>query len=252
MRLLPRLVVPELSRIIEGITTTKSRRVVWLFAEVLALLSMFASPTQTRADIIYDNFPGDRYISFTGWTVGLGAGQVFEQGEGFRPAGNDFSLSRIELGLGLLQGPNEIDVRLMSDAGGAPGSVIEAFHLSGVLGPWPGVNPPVVVDSILHPILTAGEQYWIVLSATSPDTTAVWGDNSFNIFGPHAIRRDGLPWNVLGNAISSAFRVSGTPLTPIPEPAGLLSLGVGLLILGSYACWRRRRLGATLAAIGES
>ncbi len=57
-----------------------------------------------------------------------------------------------------------------------------------------------------------------------------------------------------GGRLAGPFTMTFVPAegVAIPEPTGWFSLGVGLLIVGSYACWRRRMLRATLSAVGQS
>lgn len=163
-----------------------------------------------RADTIYDNFgPDDGYDFRTAWTIGLGF-PVIDQGEPFTVSGGRYRLDAIELALQLAEGDNAFDLWLMTDDGGEPGRVIEAFHVVGALGPTGHLTPPVRVASELHPVLKAGTRYWLVASATV-DTYASWCWNATGDVGPHAQRRDGGPWNVTERT-RGAFRVSGTPV----------------------------------------
>ena len=185
---------------------------------------------------------GDTYQGDVGPFIGLSSsfpGQVFDVGNVFTPIGSSFTLDKIELAVNLISGLNELDVQLASDVGGRPGTVIEAFHLSNNMGPFPQVNPPLVVNSGLHPILNEGVPYWIVGSATS-ETLAIWNENSISQIGLTAQRANGGPWQLF-NFLEGAFRVSGTI---VPEPSSLMLGTIGTFVLLAFAWHRHARQAA--------
>lgn len=215
---------------------------------LISFLIGIYSPAQ--AIVIFENFgPGDEYLTDTGSLICKDnvlscVGDDKDQGDAFTPPSGNYYLDIIELALGITslsgEGTNVLDVWLMTDVSGLPGEVIEAFNLSNAMPPYGFGNPPIILTSELHPLLTAGTQYWVIASTPIDNTGAGWNFNSIDDRGPHAFRSQsgGWSWQVEHN-LRGAFRILGSPAEqPIPEPATLLLLGFGLAGLGFV---RRRK-----------
>ena len=194
-------------------------------------------PGAAKAELIFSNLgPGDSYNRKWGWAYGTTPRPVLFHdvaGAAFR-AGGDFVVDKVEVALEWTFDHAQVDVQLAADAGGQPGAALETFHLTT------GTERPTMVllsaGSALHPRLTAGAAYWLVVS--SPDTTGswMWG----NTTGPHFAAEDGRMLSV-GTAEQGAFRISGHPVVgTVPAPPALLLGGFDVLGLCGYA-WRRRR-----------
>jgi hypothetical protein len=184
---------------------------------ITATILLFNS--YSTADVIFNNFgPGDTYQTDWGWTLSLGSpiGADFDQGDPFKPSGIDFYLDNIELAVGLVLGPNELDVWLMSDNSNKPGTIIESFHFSGAMGTFGEFNPPLSMNSVFHPLLEENTQYWLIASTTGPDEWAAWNWNSIGETGTHALRQDLGPWNIYtdtqGGRFESLEHLSQNPL----------------------------------------
>jgi hypothetical protein len=152
----------------------------------------------------------------------------------------DSRLSMIEVPIGLISGPSQAGAALLSDAGGAPGTLIEAFLLTNLPTlSGPSGFPLVQVPSTLNPILSPGQKYWF--SATGGGITfAMW---SLTLFQGDAIdggatRIEPPPgaWIVGTGTRTGALRVTGDP---VPEPASFLLTAVGFVALATLA--RRQR-----------
>ncbi len=184
----------------------------FLCAIFLVLLAGFV-----QADVIYNNFGlGDDYYTDLGWAVGFVRERGnLDEGFAFRTLGQGYYLERIELAVGLVRGPNELDVWLMTGSSDEPDTIIESFHFSDKMGSFRALNPPLVADSVLNPLLEAGEQYWLVATAPSSDTLAAWNYNSIGDLGLRAFRIDLGDWTVIETP-KGAFRISGRPATPEP------------------------------------
>jgi hypothetical protein len=199
-------------------------------------------PAPARADVIFSNLgPGDSYNCCSGWTLfGSDLPIDTDRAFAFTPAA-DYTLDSIDLALTWLGGTNAADVWLMSDEGGAPGSILESFLISSL----PTFNTTntllTTADSTLNPLLSAGVQYWVASSAHSADGSLSF---NWNITGDEGLasRDNGGPWGVSTSFLTSgAFRVNGTPAAPVPEPSSVLLLAAGVLGLLSRTRRKNKR-----------
>jgi hypothetical protein len=121
------------------------------------------------------------------------------------------------------------DVLLLSDAGGAPGSVLESFHLNSV------ADTPAVYTLASHsqPMLLGGSRYWLAVSTGPEPTLITWHSAGQPISGLVGQQIDEGPWrvvNLFGPNGVDAFRVFGVADTsPTPEPSTLLLVFSALL-----------------------
>ena len=208
----------------------------------LALLAALTLANGSRAATIFTNLgqPGD--LSGPD-SVGVGSvpvpGLFIYHATNFTPLFTG-RLTSIVIPMGVASGPNEIDVQLLRDAAGLPGSVIESFHIVG-LPPLPVANQAFA--SILQPVLNTGEQYWLSVTGGTPTSFVFWNLTLFNgdsaAGGATRLVSFG---NDAGWGANPGTRVGAIALQgdPIPEPVTLVSVGVGLALMGRSL--RRRHI----------
>jgi hypothetical protein len=215
-----------------------------MFGRSITLSLLFAAlgiVSPAYGDVIFNNFgPGDSYNPTTGQAIGGTTNQ--DIGDRFDAIGASYTLDRVVLPLGFINGVNALDVSFMTSVGGVPGTVIETWHVTN-LPPFFQNNPPLVLDSVLHPLLAEGQPYYVAAFAPAgAGTNASWAVNSIGARGPLAIGHNGGGWFVIEDFLGEgALRVEGTPAVPEPDALALFSLGA--LAFAGYA-WRSKfRLG---------
>ncbi len=212
----------------------------------IVLLTFSFSSAVEASTVIFSNLgPGDIFSNagqlISGPTSIFGDQDVGSQFIAQKTAALDF----MELALTSDNVTPSLDVWLMSDAGGLPGSIVEAFSLSNVphvssCPPVCPVPPLTVATSVLHPTLLAGTQYWIIAS-TSGNT----GSFRLNFTGDIGTvgRVNGGPWIAAPLATASAFRVNGNDIsTAVPELASIWLLTLGIAGVLSRAGWGHRKV----------
>jgi hypothetical protein len=199
---------------------------------IAAALGIAIRGTALADQIVFSNFgPGMTFNTLQSLGVtgsNISGGQILAQA--FTPSG-DFTFSSAQLAMGIIGGPNILQVVLMTSSGGLPSNIMESIMLTNAVAPLtsPGI---VLANSVLHPAITSGTQYWLVAFASNPDTNMSW-PFSFNDFSTPIVRGftslSG-PWDpVIGPGVPRpAFQINGAS---IPEPATIFLLGPALALL---------------------
>jgi hypothetical protein len=185
-----------------------------------------AVPCVSRADItLFTNFAaGFGYQTGAGNLIGSdGDGNLYAEANSFL-ASSTANLSSLYLSLGCLGlCPDAVTVNVTRNSAGLPGAVLESFSATG-LGAVGG--PPVLLTSTLTPLLTAGTEYWVTVTADNNDL-AVWGWNSTGDSSAAYLSQDGgTTWDTTSTATPGALQVNG-----VPEPSALILLLTVLLLL---------------------
>jgi len=212
---------------------------------ICTFFALFVLANPAYAVVIYDNFGPNDSSSFSGGpSLGLiGIGSV-DTGAAFTPIGSSYIFETITFRVSIFTGPQNLDLWLMSDISGEPGTIIEAFNFSGFSSDF----ALLTATSSGSVTLLEDAQYWVVASLTGPGASGYWNANSIQDFGPEAQRVDQGSWSVApNNPTRPVFRVTGQLLgtnpdpapNPVPEPSTFTLLGFGIVSLG-FMLGRRR------------
>jgi len=211
--------------------TGMKRQLARLYMNFAIGVVMLTVPAVVQATPIFTNFgPGFGYDTTTGNPVGNGldfTGFNYAEGDTFVPVANAF-LGSIRIALSYFTLPLAgVIVSVTRDAGDQPGAVLEAFVVpANDLGTLGSNNPPIFVNSLLHPLLIAGTRYWITASAPFIDSIA-WNLNTVGDTADHALSIDGgATWFSPSGLTPGAFEVD-----PVPEPISIWLMASGALLL---------------------
>src|SRR5437773_2968211 len=100
---------------------------VWMITNAALLIALAANG---NAQIVFNNLSAmDTFAPAAGVGIGKTPSPVFTYaGAAFVPQGRNYFLTKIEIPLQLISGPNELNGYVMSDANGLPSGVVEAMR----------------------------------------------------------------------------------------------------------------------------
>ena len=210
---------------------------------LLTFLALAPQPSASAGFIANDLGSGGSYNTNGGYTLagpmsssGLGYGLAVE----FTVSGtSSIAFGSAQLALEYHGGANAVDVLLMADGGGVPGSTLETIHLTNI-----PVGPALVTaTSTANTLLTPGTNYWLAAVASN-DTYMTWMSNSQGQMNHLAYRTDhGTGPTAWGTAPGNPDVAFGISVAAVPAPPSLALFGFGLLGLAGYRLGRRRRAG---------
>lgn len=214
----------------------KNNSAIVLYAIVLAV--SFVPINVLAQTTVFDNFgAGDSYQLLTGATLSEGnpIGNDFDAAYSFTPLVGGM-LSDIWLAAGLSEGPNILDVALMSSSSGEPGAILESFVFNGAMGVFGDNSLPLHGVASGTTELVAGTEYWLFASAPGPDVFAVWNASVLSEVGGWASRSNGGAWNI-NTSTQGAFRVE---ISSVPVPGALFLFLSAFIGFGPVLCKRKK------------
>jgi hypothetical protein len=215
-----------------------------LAAFAIAFVVGLALSTAARAEVIFDNLNGGVYYSTGLYDATYKDAACSSSLDCFLamqdiPLGSDYTLSSITFPLAVFTGePNEVVFSVYRGAGGLPSELVESWQVSGQMAERDIIYPDsasfnlVTVNSVLEPLLLAGEQYFFGISIPEPTSFPVYNPGS-SLTETHTLVHsfdNGASWSLRYNETSDgymAFRVEGNAAS-VPEPATVALMAIGL------------------------
>lgn len=142
--------------------------------------------------------------------------------ESFSPAVTAL-LGQIEVPVNAISGIGNLVVEITSDGGGAPGPTIEE-SLSATA---PGTASLVTLTSLLHPTLTAGTTYWIVVTTSGTLNINWFVASDLNL--RNADFFSGGSWHPSSGSTKGSAEVDG--LAPEPSSVALAAMGIAFFLI---------------------
>jgi PEP-CTERM motif len=220
------------------------------FASLAVVACLWAWTGTARADIIvYSTFgePGDTFTNGGAFLVyGSASGGYVAPAMEFTPSAS-VTLDKIRFAFTTPNTGYTNDVILAANSSGAPGSALETLSAISTTNTGGLFNGTILTEnSVVHPGLVAGQNYWLVLQPHDPTTSDVggWLISNPPVSGTSAARvTPNGAWSVATSQTQAAFEIDGVSASATPEPASLVLCGVGVLGLLGYG-WRRKRAAA--------
>lgn len=148
-------------------------------------------------------------------------------------------VATVEIAVARLAGGTSVNVSIMTDSAGQPDTVLETL----AIGPYSATPSIQLANSVVHPLLTAGTKYWLVVTPINSGDEFIWCRNITLPSAPDAQRHDAGSWR-LSSDYQGTMRLTGDPPGPaVPTLSGwALSLLALMLVAISVGMLRGRRL----------
>lgn len=156
-------------------------------------------------------YPKGEYFCCYGYTISGPTSPVGEEialAVAFTPTTTK-TLAAIQVGVGYVEGTNAIAVSLFSDAGGLPGTSLASLNVAN-LPTFGSCCALATASSSGGVTLTAGTQYWVVVSTPVKNTYAAWNFNTTDEVDEQTLAvNEGSGWLPSGALPGLAFAVYG-------------------------------------------
>lgn len=208
-----------------------SRGLLAVFVACLTLPSV-------HGGVIYSTFGPGYSFGPGAWQIGSTTPAAGERQQVFAPFEvlSSAMLDSISVAVRYRSGIDQATVFLAS-TDGVNTTLIENWSITDIPHNLPPNATVETVASSLHPLLSAGVTYVVGMTADDLINTRVgWASNNQNILGVSYWDQGTTSWVWDPSAVAPAFEVTGTP-----EPASTALLAGGVIGLGLWGRWVRRR-----------
>ena len=148
------------------------------------------------------------------------------------------ALDQLDLALGVFGTSHGLTISLTADSAGQPGSVLESLSVS--VSAFEEIVP---IQSVTHPLLVEGTQYWLTATPTDFNDSYVWWVPSILDLGTRASQFGGSDvWTVTEGRLLGGFDITGNAPSSVPEPAsGALTIVGATALLAFRRNWFAKR-----------
>jgi len=199
-----------------------SKNIFWILSACVFLTCGLSS----RASLIYSTLPEDNTFDLV-YCLAIGGTGSSWNGQEYAAAFTvpdvpELTIDTVDLILESVSSSALVNVTILADNSGIPGTALTTTQVTAP------AESLVTADFSEAPVLlTAGNRYWLYLSAAEPTGRFFWNYSSPAIKGSLAYHSNTAPaWNISNNVTLPAFRI-----TSVPEPTTILLLGLGGLVL---------------------
>jgi len=160
---------------------------------------------------LISKYPKGEYWCCSGYNV-MGPNQGTQwMGAAFTPDA-DHTVTRLQIAVGWSDGVNGVVISLNSDSNGMPGKALKTWNVSGLSRFGMCCSLAIVSGRRGIPI-SAGKQYWVVLSTNDneADTVDAWNvEDADQVDQATLASYDGSQWHVFQTSPGLAFAVKGS------------------------------------------